>query len=210
MSVTIEILPQESYLANCYAILSDNAAVLIDPGAYSDEAFRFLQENSQRERLILLTHAHFDHIGGAEKLREKTGVKIAIGELDAPALSDSSTNLSANFGIALKDFCADIILKDNDIFAVGDLEFKAIHTPGHTQGSMCYLLGDNLFSGDTLFCRTYGRTDFPSGDENKLIASVKRLFNELKDETVVYPGHNRSTTIGFEKKKNFLVLRHKI
>ena len=210
MNIRIGILPQESYLANCYTILSEKAAILIDPGAYSEAAEEFLQKNSQCERLILLTHAHFDHIGGADELRKRTGVEIAIGTLDAPALSDVSVNLSAKFDIPLEDFEADIELCDNDVFSVGDLEIKAIHTPGHTQGSMCYLIGDVLFSGDTLFCRTYGRTDFPTGDENALIASVKRLFDELKDDTVVYPGHNRSTTIGFEKQKNFLVLRHKI
>lgn len=210
MGLMIDVLPNESYLANCYAVLSDKAAILIDPGAYSESAEKFLRDNAQRERLILLTHAHFDHIGGAEQLRKKTGVKIAIGRLDAPALSDGSINLSANFGIALNDFNADILLEDNQIFDIGDIKIKAIHTPGHTEGGMCYLLGDNLFSGDTLFCRTYGRTDFPTGDEIKLIESIKRLFSELDDNVMVYPGHNRTTTIGSEKKKNFLVLRHKI
>lgn len=210
MGFKIEVLPQQEYLANCYSVLSDSAAILIDPGAFSEAAFSFLQENSDRERMILLTHGHFDHIGGADELRDKTGVKIAVGKFEAPALRESSLNLSSHFGLNLNEFDADILLSDNQILTVGDLQIKAIHTPGHTAGGMCYLLENSLFSGDTLFCRTYGRTDFPTGDEQTLINSIKRLFSELDDSVVVYPGHNKGTTIGFEKKNNFLVLRHKI
>lgn len=187
---------------NCYMLVSDNAAVVIDPGEYLEEIKRFLDINAQKQRLILITHAHCDHIGGAAELREKTGVEIAIGETDAPATSDATLNLSALFGEETITFKPDITLCDGQEFRVGDMEFTALHTPGHTAGSMCYFADNTLFSGDTLFAGTVGRSDFPGGDHNTLMKSVKMIADRFEDEVEVCSGHGPITTIGREKRIN--------
>ena len=185
----------------CYNIVSDNAAVVIDPGFVSSELVEFFKVNEDKEKWIFITHAHFDHIGFANELREKTGAKIAIGKDDAPALENPELNLAYVFRSTIKPFSADRLLVDGEEFIVGDLNFKILATPGHTVGSVCYLLGENLFSGDTLFYESIGRDDFPGGNREILTKSVKRLY-ELPDSTVVFPGHNQATTIGHEKKYN--------
>ena len=197
----IDVIPLGHIAANCYMLLSDNAAVVIDPGIFSQRVKDFLNENSEKERLILLTHAHFDHICGAERLRADTGVKIAVGEKDAPALIDTSLSLSDKFHAHQTPFEADILLKDNEIFNVGDIEFKSLSTPGHTVGGMCYLTVKTLFSGDTLFLESVGRTDFPGGDGEALLKSIKRLLS-LDEDIEVYPGHGEPTTIEHEKLYN--------
>ncbi len=197
----IDVIPLGHIAANCYMLLSDNAAVVIDPGIFSQRVKDFLNENSEKERLILLTHAHFDHICGAERLRADTGVKIAVGEKDAPALIDTSLSLSDEFHAHQTSFKADILLKDNEIFNVGDIEFKSLSTPGHTVGGMCYLTVKSLFSGDTLFLESVGRTDFPGGDGEALLKSIKRLLS-LDEDIEVYPGHGEPTTIEHEKLYN--------
>lgn len=197
----IKILPLGHIKSNCYLISTDKAAVAVDVGFESDEVTEFFENSAEKQKLILLTHSHFDHIGGALELRDKFGVKIAIGEHDAPALSDTALNLSNKFHARLKPFSADIILKDDQTIGCGDIEFKVIETAGHTRGGVCYLLGDNLFSGDTLFCESVGRTDFLDGDFDKLCESVKKLY-ELSDNVTVYPGHGGTTTIGHEKRFN--------
>lgn len=185
--------------ANCYLISGENAAVAIDPGEYSDTVAEFLRNNSSKERLIVLTHAHFDHIGGAARLRAETGVPIAIGEKDAAALADSNVNLSAAFGFPLEPFNADRALRDGEQLSVGDLSFKIIETPGHTVGSICLLANDTLFTGDTLFCRSVGRTDFPGGSTADLLSSIKNKITALPDDTVILSGHGNETTVGAER-----------
>ena len=197
----IKVLPLGDIGVNCYLISGDNAAVVIDPGFYSETVLEFLNENVCKERLILLTHSHFDHIGGAAQLRDKTGVKIAIGELENEFLSDPSVNLSGLLGEPVKPFLADLLLKDGEEVTVGEFNFKVIHTPGHTSGSVSYLLGDILFSGDTLFNCSIGRTDFPTGDYFVLLASIKKLY-ELDGGIRVLSGHGEATTIEFEKMHN--------
>ncbi|MBO5210954.1 MAG: MBL fold metallo-hydrolase [Clostridia bacterium] len=186
---------------NCYLVSTDKAAVVIDPGYRCVEALEFLKNANDKERLILLTHAHFDHIGFADELAEITDSKIAIGEKDAPALLDNNLNLSALFGAPLSTFSADILLDDNDEITVGDLTFKVIHTPGHTVGGVCYLCGDTLFSGDTLFAGSIGRTDFPGGSFETLKNSIKRIYT-LPDDTVLLSGHGGKTTVINEKRYN--------
>lgn len=187
---------------NCYLVSSDNTALVIDPGFYSEKAEEFLLENSDKERMILITHAHFDHIGGALALREKTGVKIAIGSLENEYLSDMSVNLSDRFHAHLNPFSADILLEDGEELMVGDLTLKTILTAGHTKGGVCYLIDDTLFSGDTLFYESIGRTDFPTGDIKTLINSINMLLENLDGGIKVYPGHGEATTLEHEKHHN--------
>ncbi len=186
---------------NCYLVSGESGAVVIDPAVNSAEVTEFLKKNENKERLILITHAHFDHIGGAKTLSEETDTKIGIGEFDNDGLSNPNKNLSQLFGVDLTHFSADILFKDGEKFSVGDLEFEVIYTSGHTEGGVCYLLNDNLFSGDTLFYESIGRTDFPTGDLRKLINSVHKLF-ELDGKIKVFSGHGPSTDIDHEKQFN--------
>lgn len=185
---------------NCYLISSENAAIVIDPGYKSDIPEKFLKENCDKEGLILLTHAHFDHIGDAERLRDICNVKIAIGKYDNPALSDSVINEGEGFGIYVNPFSADILLNDDETFYVGDLKIKTIRAKGHTVGGVCYLINDVLFSGDILFRHGFGNTCFHGGSRRGIFESLNMLFNSFSLQTAVYPGHGETTTIGDEKK----------
>lgn len=202
MQVELLINGDMGNYCNCYGILSDKTAIVVDPARCTDAVVRFLTDNSDKKRLILITHAHFDHIGGARELRRKTGVKIAVGANEAFALSDARYNLSALFGLPLVSFVADYTIEDVEEFTVGDITIKAIETPGHTVGSMCYLAGDCLFSGDTLFRETAGRTDFIGGSMEDMKFSLDRLMWMLDDDIKVYSGHGPTTTIGHERKFN--------
>ncbi len=197
----IKRLPLGPIEANCYLISTEKAAVVIDPGFYSQEVIDFLNQNSSKERLILLTHGHFDHVAFANQLRDLSNTKIAIGLDDNQYLNNHNLNLSAQFGMPLAPFTADILLNDGDELSVGDINFKAIHTPGHTVGGFCFLVENYLFSGDTLFNMSIGRTDFPLGNYKVLENSVKKLY-QLSPQITVLSGHGPETTLGFEKSHN--------
>ncbi len=187
--------------SNCYLLSTEKTAIVIDPGFNSFDVTDFLAKNNHKERLILLTHCHFDHIGGANNLRKNTDTKIAIGQYDANALLDTSKNLSDKFHAKLEPFSADILLKDNEEIKIGDITVKVFETPGHTPGGVCYLVDDILFSGDTLFCESIGRTDFFDGNFSDLEKSIKRLYT-LPQDTIVLSGHGEKTTILHEKTCN--------
>ena len=197
----IKCLPLGLIRSNCYCVTGDKGCIIIDAGFSSDKVLTLLKSHSDKEQLILLTHGHFDHIGGAEYLRKETGTPIAIGENDAAALSDNDVNMSTRFHAHYKAFTPDRLLKDEETFSVGDLSVRVMETAGHTAGGVCYLINGALFSGDTLFYESVGRTDHPFGDTLKLIASVKKLYR-LPDDTPVYPGHGSQTTIRYEKSNN--------
>ncbi len=188
-------------LTNCYLLETEKAAVVIDPGYKRENVLEFLKANVGKERLILITHGHFDHIGGADYLRQETGVKIGIGALDVPALSDEYLNCSEHFRTVIPPFSADYTYNDGDAVIVGDILLKVLHTPGHTVGGVCYLGDGVVFTGDTLFKGSIGRDDFPGGNFADLEKSIKRLYM-LDDNTVIYAGHGEESTIGEEKKTN--------
>ena len=200
----VKILSSSRYVltSNCYGILTEKAAVVVDCGKCSPAIVEFLNSNADKSRIILLTHAHFDHIGGAEELREKTGVPIAIGKTEAVRLSDPAYNLSGRFGKPIHPFKADYEIEDEQTVTVGDLKIKAYEMPGHTKGSMVYLAGNNLFSGDTLFAGSIGRTDFLSGNADEMMASLERMMWLFDESVKVYPGHDEMTTVGDEKANN--------
>lgn len=200
----VKLLLNGLYIArsNSYGVLSDNAAVVIDCGKYDLALQNFLYNNADKSRLILLTHAHFDHILGAEKLREKTSVPIAIGKTEAENLCNPEYNLSARLRNPIHKFEPDYLISDEQTVTVGDIKIKAYETPGHTKGSMVYLIGDNLFSGDTLFKNSIGRTDLLSGNNDEMRASLDRIMWLFGDDVKVYPGHDEPTTIGEERKNN--------
>jgi hydroxyacylglutathione hydrolase len=167
----------------CYLVSDENnSAVLIDPGFDAEKIISAIQENKIKVKYILLTHSHFDHIRAIPELKKS---------LNIPILCHPNENPSISFNSIYQD----------EIIEVGNLKIKVIETPGHSRGSVCFLIGDNLFSGDTLFYHSFGRTDLPEGNENEMLNSLKKLF-ELPKETQVYPGHDygaKTTTIGEEK-----------
>ena len=202
MEVKVLLKGHLATYSNCYGLLTDKAAIVIDPGKYTLELAQFLKSNADKTRLILITHAHYDHIGGALQLRQETGVKIAIGKNEEFALSDRAFNLSGRFTPPIPAHNADNTNEDEEEFSVGDITVKAYETPGHTVGGMCYLIGDNLFSGDMLFYETVGRVDLPGGNINDMKESLDRIMWLFDDDVSVYSGHGEVTTIGHERKNN--------
>lgn len=186
---------------NCYLISTNDAAVVIDPAILDKRIEDFFLENNNKQRLILLTHCHFDHIGGADALRQKFNVKIAIGENEAASLLDTNMTLSCRFRARIEPFGADILLKDGESFEFADLDIQCIETKGHTVGGMCYKIGNALFSGDTLFKQSVGRVDFPGGNSKELRTSLNKLINMFEDIDV-YPGHGEATTLSAERGSN--------
>ena len=196
----IKTFPMGEMGANCYLLTDDEGnAVLIDPGAVSSALFEALA--GKKLRYILLTHGHFDHILGVAECKRRTGAEVCIGEKDAPMLSDASLSLAQEHSLQRQEpLTPDRLLYDGDVidFAGG---IRVMETPGHTPGGVCFLWNDTIFTGDTLFCRTVGRTDFPGGSMDALIRSIDRL-QALPGDYILYPGHNRCTTMEEERKHN--------
>ncbi len=188
---------------NCYIIADEKSkqAAIIDAPCNSNEILNVLEDEGLTLKFILLTHYHFDHIGALDNLKEVTNAKVAIHSFEADGLCDPTVNLALYADAPSPSTSADILLKDSDIIRFGDVDIKVLYTPGHTIGGVCYYLEDEqmLFSGDTLFCRGVGRTDFPGGDEDILEESIKKQLYILPNDTIVYPGHGMTTTIGNEK-----------
>lgn len=191
--------------ANTYLVYDEGTkkGFMIDPGGYEMRLAGQIRDEAVELEYIILTHGHGDHIGGVEAFkREFPGAKVIACEKEDRMLHDPIANCSLEmFGKAVK-IDADILVNDRDTLKVGDMELTFIHTPGHTEGGMCIYADKRLFSGDTLFCRSIGRTDFPGGNFNEIIKSIKEKLFAFPDDTVVFPGHMGPTTIGGEKKGN--------
>jgi hydroxyacylglutathione hydrolase len=180
----------------------DNGAIVIDPDINIDEIIRILEEEKASTKYILLTHCHYDHMSSSDILREKTGAKTAIHRLDLPALSDPWLNMSQQFDqplITSREI--DAVLEEGSEISACGVDVKVLHTPGHTPGCCCFLVGGDLFTGDTLFRGSYGNTDFPGGDMRALIHSTARLFS-LDGALAIYPGHGGPSTIAQERATN--------
>ena len=186
---------------NVYLISGSTGAVIIDPGQMTDEIKEFIAENKSKELAILLTHNHFDHILGADEARALSNGKIYISVPDAIGLSDGSVNLCERFCLDFLPFEADETLSDNQLLTVGDIKIKVLITPGHSKGSTCFIIGDWMFSGDTLFRLGVGRTDFIGGDNEELMLSLKRLY-DIKGDFDVYSGHGPASRLSYEKENN--------
>lgn len=190
---------------NTYFVYREGSqdAVVIDPADYGEHIYESLQKNGFQVAAILLTHGHFDHIWGCEKLRALSGVKVYVNEAEKDLLGDAKKNISAQAGRACT-LNADEYLKDGDVLELAGITFQMIATPGHTPGGCCYYMEEAgmLICGDTLFEESVGRTDFPGGSMSTLVRSIKEKLFTLPDNTKCYPGHGGSTTIGYEKQNN--------
>lgn len=193
---------------NCYFVIDEdnNDAIVIDPGDQGDKLCQIVDKENLNIKAICLTHCHFDHCGAAKRLKNHTSAPIIIGEGEDIVAKSTSYNLSAMFGNPFT-IEYDRILSDGDTFKFGNIEFKVISTPGHTPGGCSFYFEREgvLFSGDTLFYMSVGRTDFPGGDSSKLVASIKEKLFKLPEDTVVYCGHGQQTSIGFEMDNNMFV-----
>lgn len=188
---------------NCHIVWDESrAAMIVDPADEADKILSVIDAEGLNVVAVVLTHAHFDHMLAAEAVCAATGAPLYVGSGDEAALSDPIRNLSGVFEmcppISMK---ADKILHEGDTIAVGEMSFTVMETPGHTPGCICLLCDDVLFSGDTLFCDSIGRVDFPGGDIPAMVTSLRRLAS-LPQDTQVYSGHGPMTTIGREIARN--------
>lgn len=184
---------------NCYIVSNGSDAVVIDPGDDYEDIIKAAQ--GKKIKAVLLTHGHFDHTGAVKRL-QKDGAEVYVSKNEEYMLSDSYSCLSAPFGFPFNEIKADHTFDDGDNLNLCGITFKVILTPGHTTGSVCFLVDNILFSGDTLFLGSIGRTDFPGGDFDVISKSIKEKLYTLEENIKVYAGHGEETTIGQEKMFN--------
>lgn len=186
---------------NCYLITDEatGKSALVDCAEANGNMLDFLGDADLE--YILLTHGHFDHIGGVKEISEKYDAKVVISAEDAPMLTSGRHSLAAFCGAKQNNKEADIIIKDGDVITLGETKIKVMATAGHTKGGVCYIAENNIFTGDTLFFCSCGRTDFPGGSFAEIKASLKKLF-QLDGDYKLYPGHDRTTTLAFERQNN--------
>lgn len=192
--------------ANCYLVKDTESGdtALVDPGFFDETLNCFLKENGVNNlKYILLTHGHFDHIMGVDEVKKRFGGKLVIGKDDSACLHDGVLSLGKSCigENTLVKSDADIAAKDGELLPFGSESIKVISTPGHSAGSVCYMLCDIIFSGDTVFKGSVGRTDFVNGNYEEMIKSVKKL-KALHGEYTIYPGHGAQTTLLQEKLSN--------
>ncbi|MDD6447809.1 MAG: MBL fold metallo-hydrolase [Ruminococcus sp.] len=202
--ITVQSVPVGALQVNCYMLKDSNTGFIavVDPGDNCTALEKLVEHEKENIKYILLTHGHFDHIGYAQALKEQTNAKLVISKAEEPLLSDNNLNLSmAFFGTGVPKTVADITLEDNDTLMLGDSKVTFISTPGHTKGSGCYIIDNNIFTGDTLMKLSMGRTDFPTGSDDDMKASLKRLA-ALQENYNVYPGHGDYSTLNYEKSCN--------
>lgn len=189
---------------NNYLLVDEKSkeAVLIDCTEPSSEIDNTLAQLGANLKYILLTHAHFDHVLGVNHFKEKYNCEVLLHK-DDKDLMDSIKEFAKNFNLGdVEVQTIDKYLVEGDCVKFGSQEIKVLHTPGHTQGGACYLIDDKIFTGDTLFYNSVGRTDLPGGNFNQLKSSIINKLFTLEKEITVYPGHGPKTTIGFEKEHN--------
>lgn len=206
----ISIPPQGIFMVNSYIIISENGdAVLIDAPCGADRILNIASQNNAVIKKILITHGHCDHIESLNEIAEATGAVVYIHKNDVSKLTDSYSNLSDNFKPYLRNrnislYDKAIPVSDNDVITLDELNFKVMHTPGHTSGCVCYIIDNIIFSGDTLFNMSIGRTDMYDGNSKTLLQSLKKLseFSGNFDDYTIFAGHGETTTLSEEQMNN--------
>ena len=190
---------------NCYLLVNHKTGELlvVDPGDQAQLIDKQIEKTGAKPVAILLTHGHFDHAGAAEELADKYQISIYAHEAEREPLEDPGLNLCGMIG-EHKVYHADIFVKDEEVLNLAGFSIRVFFTPGHTIGGCCYYIADEkiLFSGDTLFQESVGRTDFPRGSASDLIRAIREKLMPLPDDVTVYTGHDESTLIGYERMHN--------
>lgn len=186
---------------NCYAVENGNDIAIVDPGQTDEVLLKYINEHKEKVRYVLLTHCHFDHIMGAEKVLNLTGAKLVIHKLDEIGLSNPEYSLCDMFGFKQPIISADIPVDDNSLLPFGDDKIRVVHTPGHTRGSVVYFIGKDAFCGDTVFLNSVGRTDFCGGSVKDMQNSIKKLSG-IEGNYTLYPGHGEKTELNYEREHN--------
>lgn len=194
-------IPAGIYAANCYIVYCEDTkeGIVIDPGGSVDEIMDIIKENNLTIRYILLTHGHGDHIGGVKELKELLDVAVLAHEDEVDLLANSDLNLSNMMAMGPIELNIDKELKDDETIYFGNHKGQIIHTPGHSKGGICFKVNDYLFTGDTLFKQSVGRSDLHGGDHELLINSIRNKLLAFSNDTKVFPGHGDSSTLGHEK-----------
>ena len=201
--LTIQSFAVMPFDENYYVVAEETGAgVVIDPGGMAKEILAYIREKKLSIQAVLDTHGHCDHIGANDAIRDETGAPLYIHKADAPMLSDMRLNLSAFMGFKALSRPAEHLLSEGDKISFGQSELEVIHTPGHTVGGVCFVGDGVVFTGDTLFAGSIGRSDFPGGSEVELIGNIKKKLLALPDEMKVYSGHGPSSEIGWERQCN--------
>lgn len=190
---------------NCYLVMNRETkeTILIDPADRQEQIEQQLLKMGGRPVAVLLTHGHFDHMMAADACRQRYQIPVYVHEKEEEVLENARLNLSSLWTSAYT-MKADHLVKEGDLLELAGFRIQVYHTPGHTQGSVCYYLPEQevLFSGDTIFAQSYGRTDFPTSSSGQMQMSIKRILAEFPDQTRIYPGHNEETAIAIEKRYN--------
>lgn len=190
---------------NCYFLMNQETRemVIVDPAGEANCIFAKVEKMEGKPVAILLTHGHYDHILAVNDVKERYGAKMYACREEEEMLLDPQMNLTGYHGRGLS-LEPDVFLNDLEVFEEAGFSIQMLHTPGHTKGSCCYYLQEEgiLLSGDTLFYGSVGRTDLPTGSTAAIVRSLHKLVDNLPEETKVFPGHDASTTIGFEKRYN--------
>ena len=187
MEIKCLVLPPAN--ANCYIVEDNGMCVIIDAPSEAKVILDYISKKGLTLSAILLTHGHFDHIDAIDELSEKTGAQVFIHQNDYEMLYDPTLNASSFFGLRIAKKSVACKMNDNDVLTFGNIRIKVLLTPGHTKGSVCYIIDNNIFTGDTLFLNGYGRTDLPGGNSMKLMETLEKLI-PLSKTMNVYPGHN--------------------
>ena len=199
--VKIHTMPLGDYQTNCYIVHEENAnsCAVIDPGYAPETVLAKVRQLGLSVDAVLLTHGHFDHVGGVETIVKMTGCKLWMSQGDYSQVKSPQSDFF--YPIHDCDFTEVWFCENDEVIHAGGLTFTVMETPGHTWGSVCFRCEDTLFSGDTLFAGSCGRTDLPGGDWNTIRDSLGRLA-ELEGDYAVYPGHGEATTLAAERRNN--------
>ncbi len=204
MSYKVTLINFPGFTANCYLVTDKktNESFLVDPGAYGTRQSEYIKSQGiESLKYILLTHGHYDHIMGVKRFKEDFGAEVVIHENDEDCLRSPIKSLAITHGLKFPKAEADVVVLGGDSLTFGEDKIEVIHTPGHTKGCVCYKLGDMLFTGDTLFKGTVGRTDFPGSSYVEMLESLTKL-KELSGDYKVFPGHEGATTLENERRNN--------
>lgn len=202
--MVVEGMSLGSFQANCYFLTDENTGdtAIIDPASEDEKIIEHIRLKNLKVKYIIITHTHIDHISALDKVKAFTGAEIVVHEKEAQSLNSDEDTMSAILNTCAPLAKADIPVKNGDELLLGEKKLKILHTGGHSVGGICVLCEDMLFSGDTLFFESVGRTDFKGGSFAELVGSIKDKLFTLPEATKVYPGHGRATTIMYEKRFN--------